>query len=185
MSNSIFHVRPLDSGKGWAIDEYDGRGAWQHSVPIGPDGAPMDKIQAQRAVFQLRRKMVNSAKPTTPVNRKCRCAGPEYHPVEGHDPWCALETLVSRDEKLLRDSSGSRRLPAFIPVVRGALGNGVVAGGDAAKSSDPYELVKAACEHWYNIGWPEDEKPVAMLMRALELLDGSVSKADAVCTEAV
>lgn len=44
MSNSIFHVRPLDSGKGWAIDEYDGRGAWQHSVPIGPDGAPMDKI---------------------------------------------------------------------------------------------------------------------------------------------
>jgi len=60
MSNSIFHVRPLDSGKGWAIDEYDGRGAWQHSVPIGPDGAPMDKIQAQRAVFQLRRKAVNS-----------------------------------------------------------------------------------------------------------------------------
>ena len=29
----------------------------------------MDKIQAQRAVFQLRRKAVNSAKPTTPVNR--------------------------------------------------------------------------------------------------------------------
>jgi len=69
MSNSIFHVRPLDSGKGWAIDEYDGRGAWQHSVPIGPDGAPMDKIQAQRAVFQLRRKAVNSAKPTAPVNK--------------------------------------------------------------------------------------------------------------------
>ena len=69
MSNSIFHVRPLDSGKGWAIDEYDGRGAWQHSVPIGPDGAPMDKIQAQRAVFQLRRKAVNSAKPKPPVNK--------------------------------------------------------------------------------------------------------------------
>ena len=34
MSQSIFQVRPLDSGKGWAIDEYDGRGAWQHSVPI-------------------------------------------------------------------------------------------------------------------------------------------------------
>jgi hypothetical protein len=48
MSNPIFHVRPLDSGKGWAIDEYDGRGAWQHSVPIGPNGAPMDKIQAKR-----------------------------------------------------------------------------------------------------------------------------------------
>jgi hypothetical protein len=69
MSNSIFHVRPLDSGKGWAIDEYDGRGAWQLSVPIGPDGAPMDKIQAQRAVFQLRRKAVNSAKPKPPVNK--------------------------------------------------------------------------------------------------------------------
>ena len=158
MSNSIFHVRPLDSGKGWAIDEYDGRGAWQHSVPIGPDGAPMDKIQAQRAVFQLRRKAVNSAKSRPAVNRA---------------------------EELLRDSSGSRRLPAFIPTVRGALGNGVVAGGDAAKSSDPYALVKAACEHWYNIGWPEDERPVAMLLRALELLDGSVSGTDAVCTEAV
>ena len=48
MSNSIFHVRPLDSGKGWAVDEYDGRGAWQRSVTIGPDGSPMDKIQAQR-----------------------------------------------------------------------------------------------------------------------------------------
>ena len=125
---------------------------------MGRDGDQMDKIQAQRAVFQLRRKAVNSAKPTTPVNRA---------------------------EELLRDSSGSRRLPAFIPTVRGVLGNGVVAGGDVAKSSDPYALVKAACEHWYNLGWPEDEKPVAMLIRALELLDGSVSRADAVCTEAV
>jgi hypothetical protein len=70
MSNSIFHVRPLDSGKGWAIDEYDGRGAWQHSVPIGPDGAPMDKIQAQRAVFRLRRKAVNSAPKASPVNNE-------------------------------------------------------------------------------------------------------------------
>jgi len=69
MSNSIFHVRPLDSGKGWAIDEYDGRGAWQRSVPIGPDGAPMDKIQAQRRVFQLRRKALNSANTETPVNK--------------------------------------------------------------------------------------------------------------------
>ena len=68
MSSSIFHVRPLDSGKGWAIDEYDGRGAWQHSVPIGPDGAPMDKIQSQRAVFQLRRKVINSAPKALPVN---------------------------------------------------------------------------------------------------------------------
>ena len=75
MSNSIFHVRPLDGGIGWAIDEYDGRGAWQHSVPIGPDGAPMDKQQAQRAVFQLRRKAVNSAKPSAPVNRKVSASG--------------------------------------------------------------------------------------------------------------
>ena len=30
----------------------------------------MDKQQAQRAVFQLRRKAVNSAKPTPPVNRE-------------------------------------------------------------------------------------------------------------------
>jgi hypothetical protein len=51
MSNSIFHVRPLDSGKGWAIDEYDGRGAWQHSVPTGPDGAPMDSMGDLARVF--------------------------------------------------------------------------------------------------------------------------------------
>src|SRR3990172_4502611 len=95
MSNSIFHVRPLDSGKGWAIDEYDGRGAWQHSVPIGPDGAPMDKIQAQRAVFQLRRKAVNSAPKASPVNKKCRCAGPEFHPIEGHDPGCVIMAVPS------------------------------------------------------------------------------------------
>lgn len=68
MSQSIFHVRPLDTGKGWAIDEYDGRGAWQRTIPKGPDGAPMDKQQAQRAVFQLRRKVVNSAPNTEPVN---------------------------------------------------------------------------------------------------------------------
>lgn len=69
MSHSIFHVRPLDAGKGWAIDEYDGRGAWQRTIPIGPDGAPMDKQQAQRAVFQLRRKAINSAPKAEPVNK--------------------------------------------------------------------------------------------------------------------
>lgn len=69
MSKSIFHVRPLDAGNGWAIDEYDGRGAWQRSIPKGPDGAPMDKQQAQRAVFQLRRKAVNSAPKDAPVNK--------------------------------------------------------------------------------------------------------------------
>lgn len=74
MSNSIFHVRPLDSGKGWAIDEYDGCGAWQRSVPIGPDGAPMDKIQAQRAVFQLRRKarQVRRARRSSRAHRSLR-----------------------------------------------------------------------------------------------------------------
>lgn len=74
MSTSIFHVRPLDAGKGWAIDEYDGRGAWQSSVLKTPEGTVMDKQQAQRAVFQLRRKAVNSAKPTAPVNK---CGDPE------------------------------------------------------------------------------------------------------------
>lgn len=69
MSQSIFHVRPLDAGKCWAIDEYDGRGAWQRSVLKTPEGALMDKQQAQRAVFQLRRKAINSAKPKPAVNR--------------------------------------------------------------------------------------------------------------------
>jgi hypothetical protein len=58
MIKSIFRVRPLDSCRGWAVDEYDGRAAWQQSVLTGPDGAPMNKIQAQRAVVQLRRSAV-------------------------------------------------------------------------------------------------------------------------------
>lgn len=33
--------------------------------------------------------------------------------------------------------------------------------------------------------WTEDAKPIALLERAMALLDGSVSKADAGCTEAV
>lgn len=126
MSQSIFQVRPLDSGKGWAIDEYDGRGAWQCSVPIGPDGAPMDKIQAQRAVFQLRRKAVNSAKPTAPVNRE-----PSPRQRTTSDVACAA----------------------------------------VADSQDAYVLVKTAHQHWFGIGWPEDAAPVALLERAMDLLD--------------
>jgi hypothetical protein len=30
--------------------------------------------------------------------------------------------------------------------------------------------VKPYYEHWYGIGWPEDEKPIALLERAMELL---------------
>src|SRR5574342_322193 len=78
MSQSIFHVRPLDAGKGWAIDEYDGRGAWQRTIPIGPDGAPMDKQEAQRRVFQLSRKAVNNAGSGPAVNKAaCGAKCPE------------------------------------------------------------------------------------------------------------
>lgn len=78
MSQSIFHVRPLDVGKGWAIDEYDGRGAWQRTVLQTPEGAVMDKQQAQRAVFQLRRKAVNSAAKDGAVNKAaCGATCPE------------------------------------------------------------------------------------------------------------
>jgi hypothetical protein len=78
MSQSIFHVRPLDAGKGWAIDEYDGRGAWQRTIPKTPEGAVMDKQQAQRAVFQLRRKALNSATKDAAVNKAaCGARCPE------------------------------------------------------------------------------------------------------------
>lgn len=129
----------------------------------------MDKIQAQRAVFQLRRKAVNSAKPKPPVNKYC---AHRETLADGHCPDCEQNVSLARK---------------FASTVSGALGNGVVAGGDIAEASDVRALVKTACEHWYNIGWPEDERPVAMLLRALELLDAhpSVSGADAVCTEAV
>jgi hypothetical protein len=78
MSQSIFHVRPLDAGKGWAIDEYDGRGAWQRTIPKTPEGAVMDKQQAQQAVFQLRRKALNSATKDAAVNKAaCGARCPE------------------------------------------------------------------------------------------------------------
>ena len=44
MSNSIFHVRPLDSGKGWAIDEYDG-----HCAPLA-----LNWTQVIEAIHELR-----------------------------------------------------------------------------------------------------------------------------------
>ena len=68
MSQSIFQVRPQDAGKGWAIDEYDGRGAWQSTYSKNAKGEPLDKQEAQRKVFQLRRKALNSAKVGVPVN---------------------------------------------------------------------------------------------------------------------
>lgn len=157
MSQSMFHVRPLDTGKGWAIDEYDGRGAWQRTIPIGPDGSPMDKQQAQRAVFQLRRKAVNSAPATEPVNKKCQCAGPDYEAAMGHLPGCFFAARNRND----------------------------VACADVADSTDPRLLIKVAHQHWWGIGWPEDKLPIALLERAMELLDGSVSRTDADRTEAV
>lgn len=69
MNQAIFHVRLRDDGNGWAIDEYDGRGAWVCTIPQTPDGGRMDKQMAQRAVFQLRRKALNSAKTEAPVNK--------------------------------------------------------------------------------------------------------------------
>jgi len=68
MSQSIFQVRPQDAGKGWAIYEYDGRGAWQSTYSKNAKGEPLDKQEAQRRVFQLRRKALNSAKTGVPVN---------------------------------------------------------------------------------------------------------------------
>lgn len=69
MRQAIFHVRPRDDRKGWAIDCYDGRGAWEATHGVDPQSEPMDKIQAQRAVFQLRRKPINSARKTPLVNK--------------------------------------------------------------------------------------------------------------------
>ena len=47
MSNSIFHVRPLDSGKGWAIDEYDG------GACVGATGAHGHRRDHRPAVLDL------------------------------------------------------------------------------------------------------------------------------------
>ena len=69
MRQENYHVRPRDDRKGWAIDCYDGRGAWEKTHGIDPEMEPMDKIQAQRAVFQLRRKAINSVRTTPLVNK--------------------------------------------------------------------------------------------------------------------
>jgi hypothetical protein len=39
-----------------------------------------------------------------------------------------------------------------------------------ADSNDPRALIKVAHQHWFGIGWPEDEKPIALLARAMDLL---------------
>ena len=104
----------------------------------------MDKIQAQRAVFQLRRKAVNSAPKASPVNRKCQCAAPDYEAATGHLPGCFFANR-NRDD---------------------------VACADVADSADPIALIKVAHQHWYGIGWPEDKMPIALLERAMDLLHG-------------
>lgn len=84
--------------------------------------------------------------------------------------------LMAEVETLREELAEAKAALEKARMKKGVFGDGVFAGGDAAKSSDPYALVKAACEHWYNIGWPEDERPVAMLMRALEILGGPESR---------
>ena len=96
MSQSIFQVRPQDAGKGWAIDEYDGRGAWQSTYSKNANGEPLDKQEAQRRVFQLRRKALNSAKFEAPVNKAEARRGGLYctHPeptAGGFCPDCEQE----------------------------------------------------------------------------------------------
>ena len=161
MSQSIFHVRPLDAGKGWAIDEYDGRGAWQSTYRNNAKGEPLDKQEAQRRVFQLRRKAVNSAPTTEPVNNalcgdRCLehpewiCSRANGHPGrhessaggDWHDD-CSVEPRSRHD----------------------------VACADVADASDPRLLISVAHRHWSYIGWPEDKQPLALLARAMELLD--------------
>ena len=46
-----------------------------------------------------------------------------------------------------------------------------VACAGIAESTDAIALIRRAHQHWFNIGWPEDSKPIAMLERAMELLD--------------
>lgn len=98
MSQSIFFsVRPLDAGKGWAIDEYDGRGAWQRTIQQGPDGAPMDKQQAQRAVFQLRREAVNNGSGCQPIPSSedgLKRLRPGLHPAGLLPPYIESEMVL-------------------------------------------------------------------------------------------
>jgi len=87
MSKSIFHVRPRDDGKGWAIDEYDGRGAWQATYNSHRGKTPINKIEAQRRVFQLRREAINSG----PVN-----AEPVVNRGSGRQPIPSSEDGMKR-----------------------------------------------------------------------------------------
>jgi hypothetical protein len=74
MGKSIFHMRPLDDGNGWAIDEYDGGGEWKRTMRHTAEGAVMDKQQAQRAV----KKALNGATKVVAVNKaECGARCPE------------------------------------------------------------------------------------------------------------
>ena len=66
MSKEHFHVRPNDSGPGWSVDHYDGRGAW---VATSSGSGAMTKAQAQQKAFQHRRLSVNIPLNESPVNR--------------------------------------------------------------------------------------------------------------------
>ena len=66
MTKEHFHVRPNDSGGGWAIDHYDGRGAW---VSTGHGNGSMTKADAQKKAAQHRWLSVSTPLNDVPVNR--------------------------------------------------------------------------------------------------------------------
>ena len=66
MTKEHFHVRPNDSGTGWSVDHYDGRGAW---VATSSGNRSMTKPDAQQKASQLRRLSVSAPVNESLVNR--------------------------------------------------------------------------------------------------------------------
>jgi hypothetical protein len=65
-----FHVRPRDSGDGWVVDRYDGRGSW--SMTDGKD-SPWSLQEARRVASKHTRLAINDGFNRRRVNRAPRC----------------------------------------------------------------------------------------------------------------
>jgi hypothetical protein len=78
----------------------------------------MDKIQAQRAVFQLRRKAINSVRTAPPINK------PEYPNPASSPDWDGLAHDVTQRIRILQAATGDKLNAP--PELRNALWNDIV-----------------------------------------------------------
>ena len=101
MSQSIFHIRSLDTGNGWAIDEYDECGVWRSPYRNNVKGESLNKQEAQQRMFYLRQKEINkmsNQSPIKPSDDVVKKLYPGLHQA-GYPPPYIQGEMVLRDPK--------------------------------------------------------------------------------------